>query len=188
MDSFRSRFRSPTEIAACAGPFSTEAGGLHYSWRGKGPAEKTNTVGVYDPKTERWTLQPTTGPTPSGLYSGGCVALDNHLYCFGGESLYESPSRSQTHNDLHWLNLTTFQWSTLKGLQRVTSLPMQKVNFGFVAVNERTLGCFGGWGPRAATFQPGSQFLKDESAYGSGWTNEFHLFDVQTGMMQREMV
>ena len=190
MDSLRSRFRPQTEIAACAGPFSAETGGLHYSWRGRGPAEKTATVGVYDPKTEQWTLQPTTGPitAPSGLYSGGCVALDNHLYCFGGESSESSSGSHQMHNDLHRLNLTTFQWSNvhLGSAQRVSSLPMQKAICGFVVVNERTLGCFGGWGPGIAPFQPGSRFLKDEGVYG--WTNEFHLFDVQTGMIQERNV
>ena len=97
MASLRSHSRPRTEIAACAGPFSAEAGGLHYLWRGRGPAEKTTTVGVYDLETKKWTLQPTTGPTPNGLYSGGCAALGNHLYCFGGSiSLHESSGMCHT--------------------------------------------------------------------------------------------
>ena len=183
MDSLRlrSRFRPQTEIAACADPFSTEAGGLHYSWRGRGPAEKATTVGIYNPKTEQWTLQPTTGPTPNGLYSGGCIALGNHLYCFGGES---SPFGFQAQNDLHRLNLTTFQWSNahFRSAQLAKDLPIKKTSCGFVVVDDRTLGCFGGWGPRIVLLQPGSRSIEDE-ANGYTWTNEFHLCDVQKGMV-----
>ena len=145
------------EPPACRGAFTTAAKGLHYVWRGWGPAKEATTIRIFNPTNEEWTLQPTTGTPPTGLGYGGCASIGNDLYCFGG-------SNGSSHfNDLHKLNLETFQWSEVHPRNDLTNWPMPKMGCGFVAIDERTLCCFGG-------------FNKD-----SGWTNEFHLYDVQEG-------
>ena len=128
---------APVEPPAGAWAFSAEAGGLHYSWRGRGRG-KTTSLGVYDVQTKQWTLTPTTGPPPPGLWGGGCIITMNHLYCFGG---YDESSR---FNDIHQLNLETFQWSKAHITKNLSEQPICKVSCGLVAVNERTLVCFGG--------------------------------------------
>ena len=164
---------APVEPPACVRAFSAEAGGLHYSWGGW-VRDKTTSIGVYDVQTEQWTLTPTTGPPPPGLWVGGCGVM-NHLYCFGG---YDGSSR---FNDLHKLNLETFQWSKAYTTENLLELPICKYGCGLVAVNERTLVCFGGLGSEPTHVQPGSTFTRD---YGSeGRTNEFHLFDTQEGIL-----
>ena len=146
------------EPPACVGAFTTTAKGLHYVWRGWGPAEETTTIGIFNPTNEEWTLQPTTGTPPPGLWRGGCASIGNDLYCFGG---YNGSSR---FNDLHKLNLETFQWSKVHPRNDQTNWPVPKIGCGFTAVNQRTLCCFGG-----------------STNTDSGWTNEFHLYDVQEG-------
>ena len=44
-------------------------------------------------------------PPPSGYCNGGCVIIMNDLFAFGG---WNGPT---PYNDLHKLNLTTFQWN-----------------------------------------------------------------------------
>ena len=160
---------APVEPPACALAFSAEAGGLHYSWRG-GEKEKTTSTGVYDVQTEQWTLTPTTGPPPPGLWAGGCAITTKHLYCFGG---LDGPT---WFNNLHKLNLETFQWSKVHPKNDSSEQPICKVGCGLVAVNERTLVCFGGYGSEPTHVQPGSTISEE-------WTNEFHLFDTQEGII-----
>ena len=165
---------APVEPPACACAFSAEAGGLHYLWRGRG-REKTTSIGVYEVQTEQWTLTPTTGPTPPGYCNGGCAIIKKILYRFGG---YDGSSR---FNDLHKLNLETFQWSKVHPKNVSSEQPICKVGCGLIAVNERTLVCFGGCGRKLPHVQPGSTFNR---GYGSeGRTNEFHLFDTQEGII-----
>ena len=144
------------EPPACGGAFTTTAKGLHYVWRGAGPAEEATTIGIFNPTNEEWTLQPTTGTLPPGLAYGGCASIGNDLYCFGGSD------GSSYFNDLHKLNLETFQWSKVHPRNDQTNWPMPKTVCGFVTINQRTLCCFGG-------------------DTDSRWTNEFHLYDVQEG-------
>ena len=144
------------EPPACWGAFTTAAKGLHYVWRGGGPGAEATTIGIFNPTNEEWTLQPTTGTPPPGLFAGGCASIGNHLYCFGGEN------RSSRFNDLHKLNLETFQCSKIHPRNDKKNWPMPKIGCGFAAVNNTTLCCFGG-------------------LTGNGFTNEFHLYDVQEG-------
>ena len=143
------------EPPACFGAFTTAANGLHYVWRGDGPAVEATTIGIFNPTNEEWTLQPTTGTPPPGLAYGVCASIGNDLYCFGG---YNGSSYS---NDLHKLNLETFQWSKVHPRNDQTNWPVPKTGCGFVTINT-TLCCFGGYND-------------------SGWTNEFLLYDVQEG-------
>ena len=145
------------ERPACIGAFTTAAYGLHYVWRGWGPAKEATTIGIFNPTNEEWTLQPTIGTPPPGLEDGGCASIGNDLYCFGGSY------RSSRFNDLHKLNLETFQWSKVHPRNDQTNWPMPKTGCGFVTISQRTLCCFGG------------------NTGNSGWTNEFHLYDVQEG-------
>ncbi|XP_064393177.1 uncharacterized protein LOC135340747 isoform X2 [Halichondria panicea] len=136
------------------GQFSA-ADGRHYMWsrRGLGPGLGSNIIAVYDPSTELWSLLPTTGPLPPGEYDGCSVCVGRCLYTFGGDD------RSSYFNDMSKLDLDTLQWTKV---QTSGSQPMKKFGCGLVRVNERTLCCFGG--------------------RGIGWTNEFHLFDIQNGV------
>ena len=165
---------APVEPPACWMAFSAEAGGLHYSWGGRRKGKKTS-IGVYDVQTEQWTLTPTTGPPPPGLHNGGRAIITNNLYCFGG---YGRSSRS---NDLHKLNLETFQWSKVHPKNSLSEQPICKVGCGLITVNERTIVCFGGYGSESTNVQPGSTFTRISGS--DGRTNEFHLFDTQEGII-----
>ncbi len=148
--------------------FSAAADGRHYLWRGVGPGEGSNVNAVYDPSTELWNLLPTTGPLPPGEWGGCSVCVGCCLFTFGGHD------ESSYVNDMSKLDLDTLQWTKV---QTSGSSPMKKKGSGLVRVNETTLCCFGGGGIKGST-QPGSTFT-------SGYTNEFHFFDVQNGNFGR---
>ena len=164
---------APVEPPACWRAFSAEAGGLHFLWGGQ--RESTTSIGVYNVQTEQWTLTPTTGPPPLGLWTGRCAIIINHLYCFGG---FDGSSR---FNDLHKLNVETFQWSKVHLKSNSIEQPICKTGCGLIAVNERTLVCFGGYGSEPTHVQPGSTFTRIGGREGR--TNEFHFFDTQEGII-----
>ena len=118
----------------------------------------------YNAQTKQWTPRPTRGSPPPGSYYGGCTSIENHLYCFGGRD------GSLLFNDLHKLNLETFQWSKVyPSNSSLSECPSQKNTCGFIAKDERTLACFGGW-------------AVDPMHSGERtWSNEFHLFHTQEG-------
>ena len=162
------------EPPACDVAFCAESDGRHYSWRGQG-REKATTIGVYNVQTERWTLTHTSGSPSPGLFDGGCAIIANYLYCFGG---WDESSR---FNDLYKLQLESFQWNKVNPRNNSSDQPTCKASCGFVAVNERTLACFGGYSSEPTHIQPGSTFTKDVGS--NGWTNEFHFFDIQEGIV-----
>ena len=147
------------EPPACFGAFTTAAKGLHYVWRGAGPAEEATTIGIFNPTNEEWTLQLTAGTPPPGMMDGGCASIGKDLYCFGGEN------ESSFFNDLHKLNLEAFQWSKVHPRNDRPNWPRAKSGCGFVTIDNTNLCCFGG-------------FTGNED---SVLTNEFHLYDVQEG-------
>ncbi len=178
MKTIRSLFTSPTPPAGvtvepmpCAFPFSAEADGLHYCWKGTGPNEKSNSLSVYESNTETWTIKPTTGPVHPGLGNGCSVIVGRHLFSFGGLD------GSTFYNDMFKLDLDTLQWSKV---QTIGSQPIRKGGCGLVRMDEGTLCCIGGYG--IGPTQPGSTFTRNtDYSDGRGWTNEIHLFDVQDG-------
>ena len=155
------------------GAFISEAGGLHYLWRGQGMGERATTVGVYNTQNEQWTLLPTTGHPPPGLYNGSCTIAKNHLYCFGGKG------GSSRFNDLFRLNLDSFEWSKVHPRNDPSEWPICKTRCGLLAVDDRKLVCFGGFGLGSEHIQPGATFTNLFD--GRGYTNEFHVFDIIEG-------
>ena len=163
------------EPPACHAPFSTEVNGLHYLWAESLRKKSVTTeVGIYRKETECWTMQKTTGRPPHAMCNGGCVSIGKSMFCFGGD--IDNRIVGTLSNDLHMLNLETFKWSEFHPLEK----PLCKSGCGLVAVDEKTLGCFGGFG--YGPTQQGSTFIRNPFySNGGGWTNEFHLFDVKTG-------
>ena len=131
-------------------------------------------VEIYDPYLEAWQQEATTGTPPPGLLHGGCAAVNNSLLWYGGS---DGQSRFGT---LHQLNTTTLNWEELH--QCTPQGPMAKSACGLASFHGSKAALFGGYGIPTGPTQPGSTFTRDTWSDGSGWTNEFHLFDLQEGM------
>ena len=131
-------------------------------------------VEIYYPYLEAWQQEATTGVPPPGLYFGGSTPVHNSLLWYGGS---DGESRFGT---LHQLNTTTLNWEELH--QCTPQGPMAKSGYGLASFHGNKAALFGGCGIPTGSTQPGSALTRDTGwSDGSGWTNEFHLFDLQEG-------
>ena len=73
-----------------------------------------------------------------------------------------------TQNSLRWTRLTSVA---------------KKAGCGMVCFHSKHLLLFAGYGPPPTDIQPGAVFSRNtKSTDGRGWSNELHLFDLDTGM------
>ena len=155
-----------------------------YMWGGltEGSSESSrkklaSVVEIYDPYLEAWQQEATTGVPPPGLYIGGCTSVHESLLWYGGFDGKSDFGRST----LHQLNTVTLNWEELH--QSTPQGPMAKAGCALVSFQGNKAALYGGYGIPTGPTQPGSTFTKYAGkSDGSGWTNEFHLFDLQAGM------
>ena len=129
--------------------------------------EKGELVHTFNQLSESWSSKQCQGPSPpDGLYLGASAYAGHHLYLYGG---YDGP---RYYNSLRQLDTRSWTWSHLS-----SAGPMPKAGCGMVTYDE-TLLCFGGYGIPSGTTQPGAKFTKEIESSFSGWTNEFHAYDL----------
>jgi len=135
-------------------------------------------VEVYDPHTEQWEAQQCTGKVPvQGLYNTAhttASASSDVLYTYGGRD-----GNRKFVNSLHQLNFKTNSWSIRSPRNDNGGLPMPKCGTAMAACGN-DLALLGGFG---LLRHPKSSFMKKYThAATSGWTNEFHIYDLKEGM------
>ena len=152
--------------------FSTVVENYLYVWGGRGEEEAdVSIVHHYDPNTETWSDKRCEGSPPPGSRDGACASIGHHLYTYGGYDV-----AGHNHGTLHGLDTKSWMWSQLS-----SDGPMNKWGCRMIAYGCKIL-LFGGNGVPSGPIQPGAEFAKDTSAsYGSGWTNEVHIFDLKEG-------
>ena len=154
-------------------------GGRTQDYTARGQQMLASSIETFDSFCEKWEQKGTTGLAPPGLYHGACTTVSESLYHFGG---WDGHSES---NALHCLNSVTLEWTQVH-LQTAHDQPMRKLGCRMTAYHKEDttyLVIFAGHGiPHGAT-QPGARFIQNTTfSDGSGWTNEFHLFDLTNGM------
>ena len=136
-------------------------------------SELSRQVEVYDCYSKTWVQRKTTGTPPPGLVDGACTSISNKLYTYGGGGSPYSGTLSQ-------LDTSTMEWKLLTS----DIGPMKKRGAGMITVNDEQLAVLGGYGIPTSPIQPGSSFVRDSSrSDGSGYTNEFHIFNISNGML-----
>ena len=137
----------------------------------------SSVVEIFDPYSELWEQRQVTGDAPSpGTYDAASASVHDDLFSFGG---YDN---RQWFNTAHRLDTEKLCWSQVYP-QNADGAPMPKAACGMIAFGN-SLGVFGGYGvPRGHT-EPQS-FIKDTRfTDGSGWTNEFHIYNLSEGNMR----
>ena len=139
-------------------------------------SELSRQVEVYDCYSKTWVQRKTTGTPPPGLVYGACTSINNKLYTYSGFDV----DVSQYTGTLSQLDTSTMEWKLLTS----DIGPMKKVGARMIALNDEQLAVYGGAGIPTSPVQPGSSFVRDSSSSdGSGWTNEFHIFNISNGML-----
>ena len=138
--------------------------------------ELSRQVEVYDCYSKTWVQRKTTGTPPPGLVNGACTSINIKLYTYGGDD----DSDSLFTGTLSQLDTSTMEWKLLTS----DIGPMKKQGARMIAVNDEQLAVLGGVGISTSPTQPGSSFVRNSSrSDGSGWTNEFHIFNISNGML-----
>ena len=137
--------------------------------------ELSRQVEVYDCYSKTWVQRKTTGTPPPGLANGACTSIKNKHYTYSG---YDGDS--QYTGTLSQLDTSTMEWKLLTS----DIGPMKKAGARMITLNDEQLAVMGGYGIPTSPTQPGSSFVRDSSSSdGSGWTNEFHIFNISNGML-----
>ena len=133
-------------------------------------------VEVYDCYSETWVQRKTTGTPPPGLVWGACTSINNKLYTYSG---YDGSDSAYT-GTLSQLDTSTMEWKLLTS----DIGPMKKQGAGMIGLKNGNVALLGGLGIPTSPTQPGSSFVKDiNDTDGSGWTNEFHIFNISNCML-----
>ena len=124
----------------------------------------------FDPIHKTWQQIETKGPPHPGLTQAACICVDGIFYIYG----------SCEQKVLSQLDLKTMVWSRLwEGSEKDDGkVPMSKAAGGMVYLKGGYLGLFGGYARPTGTLQPGSEWTPNPYEKAKGWTNEFHLFNI----------
>uniref|UniRef100_A0A8C4R7K4 Kelch domain containing 2 n=1 Tax=Eptatretus burgeri TaxID=7764 RepID=A0A8C4R7K4_EPTBU len=117
-------------------------------WPANIPRGWNNHVHVFDPQTQHWSQPVTTGNAPVPRAAHACTTLGNRGYVFGGRFL------NSRMDDLHSLNLDTWEWSGKIVVHGVT--PIGRSWHSLTAVSSSHLFLYGG-------------FTTDREPLGDGW-------------------
>ena len=140
----------------------------------EGKRELAATIEEYDPINQVWHQLKTTGAFHPGLSAVACTAFGDYLYAYGGSD------GSELYAVLSELNIKTLVWRQLS-IEALDG-PMRKDAGGIVYFDTNKLVVIGGYADPCGRIQQGSTFVVNEYFNdGSGWTNEFHVFDIVKG-------
>ena len=153
-------------------------GGLTNDFSEKSRQHLSSVVEIFDLYSESWEQRPVTGDAPSpGTYRAATASLHDDLFSFGG-----TDSRQYLYT-LHRLDTEKLCWSQVSP-RNADGAPMPKWGCGMIAF-ANGLGVFGGYGvPRGPT-EPRSFIKNTRFTDGSGWTNEFHIYNLSEGNLSR---
>ena len=162
-------------ISECVGNKVLVQGGLTKDCSVNNRQHLSSVVEIFDPYSELWEQKQVKGDGPQpGTCSSASASLHDDLFSFGGVC-GGNPS-----NTLHRLNTKTWHWCQLS-LQDADGAPIPKLSCGMISFRN-SLGVFGGYGiPRGPT-EPHSFMKSTRLTDGSGWTNEFHIYNLSEGM------
>ena len=151
-------------------------GGVTKDFSEKSKQHLSSVVEIFDPYSESWEQRQVEGNAPSpGTYAAASTSLHDDLFTFGGLD-----SRDY-FNTVHRLDTKTWYWSQVSP-QNADGAPMPKYGCGMIAFRN-SLVVFGGFVRPQGPTEPQS-FIKD--AGGCAWTNEFHIYNLSEGNIQKK--
>ena len=166
-----------SHISGRVGSLIVVQGGLTKDFSEESKQHLSSVVEIFDPYSESWEQRQVEGNAPSpGKYLAASASLHDDLFSFGG---YDG--RDLFFNTVHGLDTKTWCWSQVSP-QNADGAPMPKSGSGMIAFRN-SLVVFGGYGRPQGPTEPHS-FINHYD--GRGWTNEFHIYNLSEGNMQKK--
>ena len=146
----------------------------------------SSVVEIFDPYSESWEQRQVEGNAPSpGTCGAASASLHDDLFSFGGLGDRDLgwDGGDLFFNTVHRLDTKTWCWSQVSP-QNADGAPMPKYGCGMIAFRN-SLVVFGGFGrPQGPTEH--QSFINTGYADGGGYTNEFHIYNLSEGNMQKK--
>ena len=166
-------------ISGRVGSLAVVQGGETEDFSEKSKQHLSSVVEIFDPYSESWEQRQVEGNAPSpGTYYAASASLHDDLFSFGGRD-----GSDLFFNSVHRLDTKTWCWSQVSP-QNADGAPMPKTGCGMIAFRN-SLVVFGGFGVPQGPTEPHS-FIKAGYADGRGCTNEFHIYNLSEGNMQKK--
>ena len=139
----------------------------------------SSVVEIFDPYSESWEQRQVEGNAPSpGTFAAASSSLHEDLFSFGGTD------GKDLFNTVHRLDTKTWCWIEVSP-QNADGAPMPKIGCRMIAFRN-SLVVLGGYGRPQGPTKPQS-FIKDTIATDDHrWTNEFHIYNLSEGNMQKK--
>ena len=146
-------------------------GGLTKDFSEKIRQHLTSVVEVFDRYSELWEQKQVKGDGPEpGTFIAASASLHHDLFTFGGFC------DGNCFNSLRRLDTKTWSWHEVSP-QNADGAPMPKYICGMISFRDG-LGVFGGHGIPQGPTEPQSFIEDSRFTDGSGWTNEFHIYNL----------
>ena len=165
-------------ISGRVGSLTVVQGGRTNDFSAESKQHLSSVVEIFDPYAESWEQRQVEGNAPSpGTYNAASASLHDDLFSFGGWD-----DRTELFfNTIHRLDTKTWCWSQVSP-QNADGAPMPKIGCGMIAFRN-SLVVFGGYGAPQGPTEPQS-FINN--FVDGGWTNEFHIYSLSEGNMQKK--
>lgn len=166
-----------THVSQSVGNKVLVQGGRTKDFSEKGKELLSSVVEIFNPYSDIWEQKEVKGEAPPpGTLGSASASANNELFTFGG---FDGRNR---FNMVHKLDTKTWQWNQLSS-QNAEGAPMPKAVCGTVLFRDN-LAVFGGYGQSCGPTVPGS-FMKTakDSPIRTGWTNEFHVYNLNKGLI-----
>ena len=144
------------------------------------PDDHRNVIDIYDPASQRWSQQKTSGPSPPGLVGAACVGISPYMYIFAGLDT----DADEHFNTIHQLDTRSLVWKEVKAVNPLEA-PMKQAGARMVSYSTSLLVTIGGYGRLPDTPQSRADYVADtdEGYKGRGWTNELGVFNLTTSKL-----
>ena len=159
-------------ISGRVGSLIVVQGGRTKNFSEESKQHLSSVVEIFEPYYESWEQRQVEGNAPSpGTYGAASASLHDDVFSFGGRD------GRDYFNTLHRLDTKTWCWSQVSP-QNTDRAPMPKYGCGMIAFRS-SLVVFGGYGVPQGPTKP--QSFITFATNGSGYTNEFHIYNLSEG-------
>ena len=166
-------------ISGRVGSLAVVQGGETNDFSEKSKQHVSSVVEIFDPYFESWEQREVEGNAPlPGTHFAASASLHDDLFSFGGRD------GRNFFNAFHRLDTKTWCWSQVSP-QNADVAPLPKCGCGMIAFRN-SLVVFGGYGRPQGPTEPQSFVKNTKFNDGRGWTNEFHIYNLSGGNIQKK--